>query len=68
MLSENTVTYNTTEPGGGGSTRAERNRDYVRSYLSLGVPAAINEEHLFWAEPPLVQRLASEHYPNSCWK
>lgn len=68
MLSENTVTYNTTEPGGGGSTRAERNRDYVRSYLSLGVPAAINEEHLFWAEPPPVQRLASEHYPNSCWK
>lgn len=67
-LSENTVMYNTTASGGGGSKRTERKRDYIYSCLSLDVPAAINEEHLFWEELPSVQLLASEHYPNSCWK
>lgn len=67
-LSENTVMYNTTTSGGGGSKRTERKRDYIYSCLSLDVPAAINEEHLFWEELPSVQLLASEHYPNSCWK
>lgn len=54
--------------GGGGSKRTERKRDYIYSCLSLDIPTAINEEHLFWEELPSVQLLASEHYPNSCWK